>query len=417
MKQMKKGVCAAVALLLSVALLLGASAAVKVDDNIDRAMEFYRSELGPAFAEGGLTAEVWELICALQTGKADDPDYAFMVTEGPELTDKSMPSDYAKKLMALLLLGKDSSALAKELAAMQNDEGAFEHGEVALVTNTSFSLLALLAAKANGVETDFDCDKAVEAIIAQAKQDHGYNDYGEEGNVDTTGMVLLGLAAAKANGCQAADAAVDSAAGYIKSTLQDTGYFVGNGQYDTPNACSQAYAIIGLIAAGENMNDAKWEPSINVLLACQDVGGGFWYQEDRVEGEWPFTPDQMSTYEAIMAMLDYKNGESFLVSLAVEPYAPSSSQPTAVSSQAAQPAESSVSVSSAEASANVPSTNDGSSDRVNPKTGDEGINPLIWIVLGAAVVAVLVVALLPVFTKKKGKEDQPEQREDDNEPK
>ena len=43
---------------------------------------------------------------------------------------------------------------------------------------------------------------------------------------------------------------------------------------------------------------------------------------------------------------------------------------------------------------------------LNPATGDEGINPLIWVVLGVAVVAVLVAALVPALTKKKGDGDR-----------
>ena len=39
---------------------------------------------------------------------------------------------------------------------------------------------------------------------------------------------------------------------------------------------------------------------------------------------------------------------------------------------------------------------------LNPSTGDEGINPVIWIVLGIAVVAIVVAALVPALSKKKG---------------
>ena len=289
---------------------------------------------------------------------------------------------------------------------MQDDSGAFVRGETQLVTNTSYSVLALLAARANGVDVSFDCDKAVAAITAQAKADGGYNDYGEEGNVDTTGMVLHGLAAAKANGCSAAAEAVDSAADFIKSTLQDTGYFVGKGMYDSPNACSQAYAILGLIAAGEDLTDAKWDASVNALLACQDVGGGFWFQEDRVEGQWPFAPDQMSTYEAIMALQDYQANRSFLVdmTLAKEPDDGNSTVSEGdVSDGQSSQIESQSSVVSTSTPASTLSQN---SSVTNPKTGDEGISSVVWIVLGVAIVAVIVVAIVPVFAKKKQNGDQ-----------
>ena len=353
---------------------------------------------------GYLVADVWETICVVQAGKADDAQYQFMLSEGPALTEQSLPSDYAKKMIAYILLDQDVSSLANELAAMQDDSGAFVRGETQLVTNTSYSVLALLAARANGVEVSFDCDKAVAAITAQAKADGGYNDYGEEGNVDTTGMVLLGLAAAEANGCSAAAGAVDGAAAFIQSTLQDTGYFVGKGMYDSPNACSQAYAILGLIAAGEDLTDAKWDASINALLACQDAGGGFWFQEDRVEGQWPFAPDQMSTYQAMMALQDYQAQRSFLVTMTLE------NEPGDGSSTVSEENVSDGQSSQMESQNSVASTSTPASalsqSGANPKTGDEGISAIVWIVLGIAIVAVIVVAIVPMFAKKKQKGDQ-----------
>lgn len=402
MKRMKQSLCLVFALLLSAVMALGSTAAVQVDEPIAKALDYYRTELAPSFANGDLVADVWETICVVQAGKADDAQYQFMLSEGPALTEQSLPSDYAKKIIAYILLDKDASSLASELAAMQDDSGAFVRGETQLVTNTSYSVLALLAARANGVEVSFDCDKAIAAITAQAKADGGYNDYGEEGNVDTTGMVLLGLAAAEANGCSAAAGAVDSAAAFIQSTLQDTGYFVGEGMYDSPNACSQAYAILGLIAAGEDMADAKWDASINALLACQDVGGGFWFQEDRVEGQWPFAPDQMSTYQAIMALQDYQAQRSFLVAMTLENEQEDGNSTVSeenISDGQSSQMESQNSVASTPASALSQSGN-------NPKTGDEGISAIVWIVLGIAIVAVIVVAVVPMFAKKKQKGDQ-----------
>lgn len=397
MRQIKRSVCLVLALIVAMTMMLGALAAPSVEENIDRAMEFYRTELAPSFENGDLVADVWELLCVTQAGKADEAEYQFMVTEGAELTERSTPTDYAKKILAYILLEKDCTQLAGELAAMQTEEGAFVSGESTAVTNTSFAVLALLAAKAHDVEVSFDCDKAVAAIAAQAKADKGYNDYGEEGNVDTTGMVLLGLAAAEANGCEAAASAVDDAAGFIRSTLKDTGYFVGSGMYDSANACSQAYAIIGLIAAGEDLTDA----SLQALLACQDANGGFWYQEDRVEGQWPFAPDQMSTHQAIMALCDYQSQSSFLVSLTQKQApVPESSQPESLASTEQSVAQSTTE-STIESAASDSSVLRSSAPSSNPKTGDEGIDPIVWIVLGIAVVAVLVVALLPMFTKKK----------------
>lgn len=141
MKRMKQSLCLVLALLLSAVMALGSTAAVQVDDPIENALSFYRTELAPSFANGDLVADVWETICAVQAGKADDADYQFMLSDGPTLTDNSAPSDYAKKILAYLLLGKNASELAKELAAMQDDSGAFVRGEYMLVTNTSFSVL------------------------------------------------------------------------------------------------------------------------------------------------------------------------------------------------------------------------------------------------------------------------------------
>ncbi len=402
MKRIKQSVCCLLVLLVSATMLLGAAAAPNVDANIDNAMNFYRTELAESFQTGDLAADVWELLCLVQSGKYAEPEYQFMKTEGPALTDKSTPTDYAKKILTYILLEKDVTQLAGELAAMQNENGDFVRGEVVSATNTAFSVLALLAARAQDVEVSFDCDKAVAAITAQAKADKGYNDYGEEGNVDTTGMVLLGLAAAKENGCAAAASAVDAAASFLRSTLQDTGYFVGQGMYDCPNACSQAYGIIGLIAAGENMADAKWDASLKALLERQDPNGGFWYQAKGEDGQWPFAPDQMSTYQAMMALFDYRAQDSFLVSLTRKKAStPVSSElnPDSSSGDIEQPGsqgqESAISTVSPSSNSTLSTSNS------NPKTGDTGISSIVWIVLGIAVVAVLVAVLVPVFSQKK----------------
>ena len=41
-----------------------------------------------------------------------------------------------------------------------------------------------------------------------------------------------------------------------------------------------------------------------------------------------------------------------------------------------------------------------------PQTGDEGVSITLWIVLGVAVIAVLVMAILPSIAKKKNDDDQ-----------
>lgn len=141
----------------------GSCRSPNVDANIDIAMNFYRTQLAESFQTGDLAADVWELLCLVQSGKDAEPEYQFMKNEGPALTDKSTPTDYAKKILAYILLEKDVTQLAGELAAMQNENGDFVRGEVVSATNTAFSVLALLAARAQDVEVSFDCDKAVAA--------------------------------------------------------------------------------------------------------------------------------------------------------------------------------------------------------------------------------------------------------------
>lgn len=392
MKLLKTSVAALLALAVLFTATLTAGAAVDQTAAIDKAMNFFATELKDDYVEKDetgatkLEATFWEFACLYRWGKAADPAYSFLVPDfdAADLNDESTPSQIATTALGLLMQGKDATSAVQMLAARQQEDGTFS-GPTTEVTGYSWAILSLLAAKENGIEADFDLDKAVQAIAAAAKEDGGYNDWGEEGNVDTTGMVMMGLAAA---GTDAADEALKSAAAFLASTMQEDGYFVGQGEYDSANSCSQAFGIIGLICAGEDLSAGKWSKSIDALLRCQDENGGFWYQE--TPSDFFPAPDAMSTYQAILALQDLSDGSNFFVGMTKEPL----SKPTENSSAASMISTPSSASSSASEQSSATSI---------PETGDEGISPVVWALLGVAVLVLIVLCIIPVVNKKKKK--------------
>lgn len=177
-------------LCMAVPMMAGA-AQRSYQDVIVQAMEYYRQTFrhdyeadpdDPDFVPA--KADLWEYVCAYQYGVTENADYAFMIPDfsADALTDASTPADCAKTLLGLLLTGDEEQAAvaADHLASLQAEDGSFT-GTVQDVTGYSWAVVALLAAQKQGITVDFDLEKAITAITAQAKEDGGYNDYGDTG--------------------------------------------------------------------------------------------------------------------------------------------------------------------------------------------------------------------------------------------
>ena len=397
---MKKIVSILLALLLISTCTISAFA-TSVDTNITNALSYYKTTFAadyalPATDAKHKNADVWTLYCLASLSDITNTDYAFMVptVDPTKAAGYNNPADVAKDILADTLLHSTAidATIVANLDSRQAADGNFKDKTAKITAmDDIWSIIALEVAKANGATVNYDKAKAVSALLALQKADGGFNDWDTKGSVDTTGMALIALTIAGAD--------CTSTISYMAGTLDVNGNFVGKDAYGSVNCCSQAYAIIGLIAAGEDVTSAKWTKNgktiLDVLLAYQDANGGFWYDAAAKNGTspWYTAPDEMSTREAIMALNDVSIGSNIWVILAMPKLIDTSTDTTVTTT--------------------TTTTTELTTSSI-PPTGEKPINPLIFIVLAIAVIALVAAFAMPAFKKKNASNNEPLAK-DDNE--
>lgn len=315
------------------------------EEKIDNAMEYINTH-----HKEDSTADMWSLLCVLAANKQDNPEYSFMVPKikSADFDDNSTDTDLAKAIISLKVMGKDPTDLdGMDLTSMlinrQKDNGAFSDNPTA---NTHvFNIIALELA-----EADYDKQKAIDYLVSLRKQDGGYtyDTTAEVGNVDTSAMALAALSFSE-YGKSKASPTIE----YLKSVKASDGNFIGKGEYDSANSCSQSLAIMGLYLIGEDLFDSTWTNASTALMSYQTSNGGFAYQKDD-------QPDYFSTHQAIPAL--YALNKAFDNT--------PSDQPRILST---------------------------------PKTGDEGIHPMIIVFAIISILAIVACAIVPIIKKKNNK--------------
>ena len=357
-----------------------------VAERLEKAAVYMKEAYAPAFADGELSANMWTMLCAVGADKLDDPDYAFLIpdVDAAGLNAESSLSDYACTIITLEMLkenpaDQDGRDLVKELADKQGKDGVFTGPSGNATANElPYVILALETTKA-----DYDRQGALDSLVELRKEDGGYSwdSTAQVGNVDTSGMVLFGLAAADSR--ETAQPTVD----YLLGALNEDGYFVGTDSYATANACSQAMALLGLLAV--EVPTEQYANAQKALYALQAENGGFLYDLNAD------APDYFSTYQGLLALAAIR---------LAEPQTP----PDTSESISSDTVETVTSDSGMSDSSDVNgSMTQGKQDTDNHKTGDEGINPIIIVVLVIAVAAVVACVVVPMVTKKKKRPDDP----------
>ncbi len=322
--------------------------------------------------------DMWYVYPLCATGKTSDSDYQFLIPkyDNPETSNALM-----KSIMTDLLLRKTPNV--KQVSALkekQAENGAFQNSYgYDSVTETAYAMIALKLA-----DKDWNADKAIEYLKSAKKEDGGYNDYGAEGSVDTTGMVMSGLAVVGEKG-----ELLNDAKKFILSTEKEDGSLVGTGMYDSANSCSQSMGIIGLIAAGENMDSHS--KIVENLFSYLDENGCFWYDEDSKSGRgWYQAPDMFSTYQGMMALADLGYGNVFMSLLPQEPTTtvPTTTIAPTTNSNNDQPTTSQSIITD--------------NSMTSPETGAPDF-PMIYVFLAIAAVVVLVAVIVITVVSKKNK--------------
>ena len=194
----------------------------------------------------------------------------------------------------------------------------------------------------------------------------------------------------------AANTERESCISFIKSKLGANGLFE---YYGADSSCAQAYTIIGLIMAGEDVTSDKWTTDgvniVDALLSFQDENGGFWSDSASKNGTGWFTaPDDYSTRQCVMALGAVANAEELYANISgltdLNPSQPDSSASSSTGSTASTPANSDSSSQPEEGIA-------------NPSTGQG--NELGWVIgiAAAAVVLVAATVIITVINSKKKK--------------
>ena len=385
------GAVAALMLVIMVVSSVQVFAAPSPADAATAALGFYKTQLKSRFELGEsdperITANTWHAACLKAGGVIGDSEYQFMTPsyDPNALTDKTSSSAYATTILGMKLLGQDPAAVVEKLVARQAKDGSFPASEgSAFITDNIWSVVAL-----DALSGSYDAQKAVEKIIAEQTADGGFAYSGDKGSVDLTGMALLALA--KHRDIAACDAAVAKAIDFLKKSIQDDGFMLGGDEWASKNACSQAYGIIGLVAAGETVDSAV----VNALLSCQQENGGFLYD---LNGTMP-APDDMSTQQAVMALDAVANSAPvwYRLNNTVAPE-PDSSSVVSVESDASSVTATDDAVSTASLT-----TDNRDAQVLSPATGDTGIPVFVWVILGLAIVLIVALIVLQATSKKKG---------------
>ena len=271
-------------------LLLTASFNVFAKDistELEKTINYYEENFDELYYEGALAM-------ALAGNKTDDSLFA----ELDAITADSTVGDIAKNILAAKatdktlseLFGSDIAAL---LTTMQQEDGSFGWG----MFDTYIAMLAL-----DSTDTAYNKAKAVESILAEqdASGAFGYFDWEEPfdfiADIDTTAMMVFALSSYKST---QTDAAVKKAIDYIMSE-QDTitGGFISIWT-GADNVSTAAYAILSLISAGEDINDAKYASLIANLLSFQNTDGSFTKDKENEKDEF----DAFSTAQALLALV------------------------------------------------------------------------------------------------------------------
>lgn len=282
-----------------------------------------------------------------------------------------------------------TSSIAKSIAATQNELGAFGDVELSFIDENAWLTVALYNAKANDANVKFDEEALVKYFESSKLDDDGYNGWDAVASVDTTSAVILALKSIVLGTTddavkQAATNLIDKAAAYLTSTVDENGFYVGKGAYDSANSCSQSYAILALNALGKDTSSA-----VTALLTLQDDNGGFWYDMTAKSGQsaWFTAPDFMSTYESAMALSVAQFDNCFIKALE-QATAPTEQQTTEITTTNKADNE--------QIDSQIDKTDEPDDD---VPTGQQPFNIWVIIILIVAVV-IVVLTLIPTFKKK-----------------
>ena len=216
--------------------------------------------------------------------------------------EDSSASEYAAAILNELAKGGRPESWINALAAQQNGDGSFGDG----TNNHIFAMIAL-----DGGNGLYDRLAAIEWLAQQQFDNGGFSwGAGVEPDVDITGMALIALGRYLGTGAtdaerDLAEPAVAAALEFLKDKQISSGGFAG--AYGN-NANTDAAAVLGLAAVGEDVQSAEWttdsgENPFSCLLGYRASDKGFGWDDNA-------TSNAMATAQVLLALDDIASQES-----------------------------------------------------------------------------------------------------------
>ena len=383
------------------ALFITSVSAENYKDIINSNLEYFKTNFKESFESDDIDkieTDVWYLYPLYHLDKLQDPQFQFMIPnyEADEDLSELGAGDLAKRVMANAILNKPIESYVKELTTRQLEDGSFTNSfGFAQITDTVWSITALQIAMKNEINFDYDYNKAIEFLQLNQLEDGGFNDFDTVGSVDTTGMVMIALSIVNTNETKSI---AENCISFLQSVLNENAFFVGKGAWDSANSCSQSYAIIGLLAAGEDVFSAKWTKNkiniVDALLSFQGENGGFWYDLDSKEGNGFFSsPDYYSSYTAMLALCDLEYSNLWIKLAQIPQQATTTSQPTTVTPTNLETTTEAETTSKVDTTTEVETTTNNNT-QLNANTGEKPLNPIIIVALIVAVILMVAAVLM-----------------------
>ncbi|HEY4686631.1 MAG TPA: prenyltransferase/squalene oxidase repeat-containing protein [Candidatus Subteraquimicrobiales bacterium] len=283
----------------------------------DKGLTFLRSkQAGDGFLDNAGTSG-WAAIAFgaaethsenVKTGSASLLD--FLKTYKPEKA-----TDFARQILAALASGKDPRNFGGYdlITGLKNFYNEGQIGEVDLINDDIFGVLALLAA---GENPDQEVVLSSAKYILDHQQKDGSFSYSAKdtgGDVDDTAAAIQALALAKGKSINLnLTLTLESAKSFLAFSQNDDGgfpYSKGD-SFNDSNSASTSWAIQALIAMGEDPQSRVKQGGLNpyhFLLSLQKEDGSFSWSGD--------SADSLMTAFAVVALL----GKSWPIVLPLTP--------------------------------------------------------------------------------------------------
>lgn len=225
---------------------------------------------------------------------------AKQILDDPDSYGRGRPwTDAERQAIGILSLGGDPA----NISGVNLIQLLVDNELTGTINNQIFGLIVLSSKEYEVEGRAAKLDQLIERLLGGQLMDGGWALYGNVGDIDVTGMALTALAPFKDQAKVAA--AIDKGIIFLKRNMtNDADFFIASSYSDAPNANSQAQAILGLAACGEDLTSADYTKKggknpISRLLDFQIANGGFKrYLTDA-------TDDMMATDQAVHGLSQF----------------------------------------------------------------------------------------------------------------